>query len=225
MKHLIPKAWLSVFLLAIVMGLVLFCTAGTLHYWQAWGYLAAFVGAAALHTAWLVRHDPALLERRMRGGPTAEKETRQRIIMTFTSTGFVALMVVPALDHRFGWSVMPPWLPVAGDLLIAVGFYIVFLVFRVNTFTAATIEVAANQKVISTGPYAVVRHPMYAGSLLYLFATPFALGSWWGLAAFAATFPFLVWRLFDEEQLLSRQLPGYAGYCARVRWRLLPGIF
>jgi protein-S-isoprenylcysteine O-methyltransferase Ste14 len=225
MKHLILKAWLSLLLLPIAMGLILFCTAGTLHYWQAWDCLAAFTGGSALVTAYLVRHDPALLERRMRGGPTAEKEPRQRIIMSFTTAGFLAHMVVPALDHRFGWSAMPLWVPIAGDVLILIGLYIVYLVFRENTFTAATIQVAENQKVISTGPYAIVRHPMYAGALLYLLAMPIALGSWWGLVAFAATFPFLIWRIFEEEQLLSRQLPGYTDYCARVRWRLLPGVF
>jgi protein-S-isoprenylcysteine O-methyltransferase Ste14 len=95
----------------------------------------------------------------------------------------------------------------------------------VNTFTSATIEIAEDQKVISTGPYALVRHPMYAGALLYCLGTPLALGSYWGILAFLAMIPFLIWRLVDEERLLAKNLPGYAEYCARVRWRLIPGIF
>ena len=137
-----------------------------------------------------MNNDPALLRRRLRGGPTAEKETSQKIIMSFISIGYVALLVVSALDHRFGWSSPPAYLTIAADLLILLGLYIVFLVYRENSFSSATIEVAADQRVISTGPYAVVRHPMYAGSFLYLLATPLALGSWWGLLAAAGMAPF-----------------------------------
>ena len=172
-----------------------------------------------------MKNDPALLRRRLRGGPTAEKETSQKIIMSFISIFYVALLVVSALDHRFGWSRPSALLTIAADLLILLGLYIVFLVYRENSFSSATIEVAADQRVISTGPYAVVRHPMYAGSFLYLLATPLALGSWWGLLAVAALASFLVWRLFDEERFLKKNLMGYADYCLRTRWRLIPGVF
>lgn len=223
--NLNTKAWVGVIFLAIVMGLLLFGGAGTLRYWQAWGYLAVFFGASILITIYLAKNDPALLKRRLSGGPTAEKETSQRIIMVFASIGFVALLVVPALDHRFAWSSVPLYLVIAGDALTAVGFYIVFLVYKENSFTSATIEVAQNQKVITTGPYAIVRHPMYAGSLLYIFAMPFALGSFWGLLVLAAFVPVLLWRLFDEERFLAKNLPGYTEYCSKVRWRLMPGVF
>src|SRR5216684_2918773 len=98
---------------------------------------------------------------------------------------------------------------IAGDTLVAVGFYFIFLVYRENTFTSATIEVAGDQKVISTGPYAVVRHPMYASASLYLVGTPLALGSYWGLLPFVGMVPFLIWRLFDEETFLAQNLTGY----------------
>jgi len=178
-----------------------------------------------LTTLFLIRRDRALLERRMRGGPTAEKRPVERLIMVFTSIGFIALLVVPALDYRFQWSNVPLWAVVAGDVLVIVGFYFIFLVYRENTFTSATIEVAPGQTVISTGPYAIVRHPMYASALLYLGGTPLALGSYWGLVPFAALLPFLMWRLFDEEKFLSETLPGYVEYQRKVRHRLVPGIW
>jgi protein-S-isoprenylcysteine O-methyltransferase Ste14 len=207
------------------MALLLFVPAGTLHDWQAWVYLSIFFGASAITTLDLMKRDPALLQRRMRGGPTAETETTQKVIMFFASVGFIALLVVPALDHRFGWSVVPLAGVVAGDILVAMGFYVIFRVYRVNTFTAATIQVAADQRVISTGPYAIVRHPMYAGASLYVVGTPLALGSYWGLLAAAAMLPFLIWRLVDEEQLLARKLPGYTEYQQRVPHRLVPWMW
>lgn len=219
------KALFSVLMLALVLGVGLFLTAGTLQYWQAWVYLSVFTIASGLTTLYLIRNDPELLERRMRGGPMAEKRTTQRVIMLFTSLGFVALLVVPALDRRFGWSTIPLYAVIAGDALVAIGFYLIFRVYRENTYTSATIEVAANQKVISTGPYAIVRHPMYASALLYLLGTPLALGSYWGLLPFVAVIPFLVWRLIDEEHMLTRELPGYSQYKQRVRYRLVPGVW
>jgi protein-S-isoprenylcysteine O-methyltransferase Ste14 len=219
------RAWVALVILALVMALVIFGSAGTVHYWEAWVYLAIFFGAATLTTVYLMHEDPALLERRMRGGPTAETRPAQQLAMLGASLGFIALLVVPALDRRYGWSALPLFIVVAGDVLAVVGFYLIFLVYRENTFTSATIEVSADQKVITTGPYAIVRHPMYAGGSLYLVGTPLALGSYWGLAAFAATLPFLIWRLFDEERLLAAQLPGYREYQKNVRYRLLPRVW
>jgi len=223
--NLNAKAWLGLIVLAFVMATLLFVSAGTLHYWQAWVYLAVFFGASVFHTLYLMKHDPALLQRRLKGGPTAEKERAQQIIMLGTSIGFIALLVVPGLDHRFQWSLVPLPLVIAGNVLIAAGYYIIFLVFRENTFASATIEIAPNQKVMSTGPYAWVRHPMYAGGLLYLLGMPLALGSYWGLLPLMATMPFLLWRLFDEEKFLMKNLRGYSEYMQRVRWRLAPGAF
>ena len=225
MSDLDAKAWLAFAASTAVVGLLLFVPAGTPRYWQAWAYLTVFFVASGAITRYLMLNDPALLRRRLRGGPSAEKETSQKIIMFFISIGHVALLVVSALDHRFGWSRPPAFLTIAADVLISLGLYIVFLVYRENSFSSATIEVAGDQRVISTGPYAVVRHPMYAGSFLYLLATPLALDSWWGLLAVAGMAPFFVWRLFDEERVLKEKLPGYADYCLRTRWRLIPGGF
>ncbi len=225
MKNLNAKAWLALAVLAVVMGLLLFVPAGTVHYWEAWAYLLIFTGASVLITLYLMRQDPALLERRMSGGPTAEKQPAQKFIMLCTSSAFIALLVVPALDHRFGWSIMPLAGVMAGDALVAIGFYLISLVYQENTFASATIEVMENQKVISTGPYAIVRHPMYASASLYLLGTPLALGSYWGFVPIAAMMPFLIWRLIDEERFLARHLPGYTAYQKRVRYRLIPCVW
>ena len=225
MRNINAKAWLSLVALAVVMGLLLFVPTWTIHYWQAWVYLLIFTGASLLTTLYLMKKDPALLERRMRGGPTAEKRRTQKLIMICTSIGFIALLVVPALDHRFGWSATPLSVVLVGDVLVTIGFYFIFRVYKENTFTSATIEVAEDQKVISTGPYAIVRHPMYASALLYLLGTPLALGSFWGLLPFVAMMPFLIWRLYDEERFLGENLSGYREYQKKVRYRLLPHIW
>jgi protein-S-isoprenylcysteine O-methyltransferase Ste14 len=219
------RAWLALAVVTLVMAGLLFGGAGTTRYWQAWVYVAIFAAASVLTTVYLLKHDPALLARRMRGGPMFEQQVTQRVIMTFTSLGFIAILVVPALDHRFGWSRVPVAFVVLGDVLVAIGFYFIFLVYRENTYTAATIEVAAGQTVITTGPYAIVRHPMYASGALYMFGTPLALGSYWGFVALGAMTPFLLWRLVDEERILARDLRGYTEYQRRVRNRLLPGIW
>jgi protein-S-isoprenylcysteine O-methyltransferase Ste14 len=218
MKSLSTKALLSCVALAVSMGLLLLGSAGTTHYWQAWVYLGIFTGASLLTTVYLIKKDPELLKRRMSGGPMAEKEPAQKVIMLFASVGFIGLLMVPALDHRFGWSIVPLPVVIAGDTLAAIGFYFIFVVYRENTFTSATIEVA-------TGPDALVRHPMYASAFLYRAGTPLALGSYWGLLALLFVVSFLIWRLFDEETFLAENLPGYTEYQKQVQHRLVPHIW
>jgi protein-S-isoprenylcysteine O-methyltransferase Ste14 len=225
MNTLHKKAFGGLLILALAMASLLFVAAGTLDYWQAWTFLAIYFAASLAITVYLVKTDPKLLERRMRGGPTAEKEPTQKIIMFFTSLGFIGLLVIPGLDHRFGWSQMPPYVALAGDGLVLLGWLAIFFVFKENTFTSATIELAPDQRVISTGPYALVRHPMYAGGLVMLLGMPIALGSWWGLLVIVAILPALIWRLLDEEKFLARNLPGYVDYQSRVRYRLIPLVW
>ncbi len=205
------RAFGGLLFLLLVMAALLFIPAWTLDYWQAWTFLAAYFASSLAITLYLIRNDPKLLERRMRGGPSAEKETSQKIIIFLASLGFIGLIVLPALDYRFAWSHMPPYVALAGDVLVVLGWLAIFLVFKENTFTCATIELSPNQKVISTGPYALVRHPMYAGALVMLLGIPIALGSWWGLLIIVAMMPALIWRLIDEERFLARNLPGYVG--------------
>lgn len=219
------KALVSLLLLFLAMAALLFIPPWTFDYWQAWTFLAVYFAASVAITLYLIKEDPQLLARRMSGGPAAEKLPAQRIIMSLTSLGFIGLLVVPALDHRFGWSHMPAWMALAGDVLVGLGFLGVFFVFRENSFTSATIELAPDQKVISTGPYALVRHPMYAAALIMLFGIPVALGSWWGVLVVVAILPALLWRLFDEEKFLAKNLPGYPEYQTRVRYRLIPRVW
>jgi protein-S-isoprenylcysteine O-methyltransferase Ste14 len=219
------KAFGGLLFLLLVMSTLLFLPAWTFDYWQAWAFLAVFFSSAMAITAYLMKKDPKLLGRRVHAGPTAEKETSQKIIQTITSLGFIAMLVIPALDHRFAWSTMSLYLEVAGEVLVAIGFLIVFLVYKENTFTSATIELAPEQKVISTGLYALVRHPMYMGALLLLVGMSLSLGSWWGLFVLVIIIPALVWRLFDEEKFLARNLPGYLEYRKKVRCRLIPLVW
>ena len=219
------RALLSLAVLFVIVGLVVFGFAGTIDYWQAWVYLLLFAGLSAGLTFDLMRRDPALLARRLKGGPTAEPRPLQRLLMLGASVGYFGLLIVPALDFRFKWSGVPPVVVIVGDALLVVGFGFIARVYRENTFTAATIQVAEGQRVVSTGPYAIARHPMYASALLYLLGTPLALGSYWGLLALAFMVPFLVWRLIDEEQLLAHDLAGYGAYQQEVRYRLVPLIW
>jgi len=225
MRNLHAKALVALLLLFLAMAALLFVPPWTLDYWQAWTFLGVYFAASAAITLYLMKRDPQLLARRMSGGPTAEKLPVQKIIMSLTSLGFIGLLIVPALDRRFAWSHMPLDVALAGDVLVGLGFLGIFFVFRENSFTSATIELAPDQKVISTGPYALVRHPMYTTALVMLLGIPIALGSLWGILVFAAMLPALLWRLFDEEEFLVKNLPGYREYRARVRYRLIPQVW
>jgi len=209
----------------VVLATVVFLTAGTLRYWQGWAFLVTFTICSTALTVYMALYDEKLLERRLRAGPRAETETSQKIIMVLVMLGFAALLVVPVLDHRFGWSPVPPYVAIIGDALIALGYLFILFVLRENSYAASTIQIADDQRVISTGPYALVRHPMYAGALLLVIGMPLALDSWYGLLGILVLLPVLAWRLLDEERFLTRNLKGYAEYTSKVRWRLIPGLF
>ena len=225
MASLAYRAWLSLVLFAAFLAALLFGSAGTLRYWQAWVYLFLLVGLSALLTQELLRRDPALLERRMKGGPQAERRPAQRVIMIGASLAYLSLLAVPALDYRFHWSSVPMAGVVLGNVLFVIGFLFVGRVYRENTYTSATIEIHEDQRVIDTGPYAIVRHPMYSGALLYMLGTPLALASYVGLLGVVVMAFVIAWRLVDEERMLARELHGYAEYRERVRYRLIPGVW
>jgi protein-S-isoprenylcysteine O-methyltransferase Ste14 len=225
MSSLLVKTFLGFAFLMLVLALALFLPAGSLSFWQGWVYLADFAGCTILITAYLMRHDRELLARRVRGGPTAETQKSQQVIQSLASLFFIALFIVPGLDFRFHWSVVPPVVSLAADGFVALGFYIVFLVFRENSYTSATIEVSDEQKVISSGPYGVVRHPMYAGAFLLLLVTPLALGSWVAIPLPIPIILVIIVRLLDEEKFLSANLSGYETYRQKVRYRLLPHVW
>jgi protein-S-isoprenylcysteine O-methyltransferase Ste14 len=219
------KAFAGLAWLAVAMAAMIFVPAATLRYPEAWAFLAVFVGCALAITLYLMARDPKLLERRVRAGPVAEQRPGQKLIQAAASFCFLATMAVPGLDRRYGWSHVPLPLVVAGDALVALGFWLVFRVFRENTYTSSVIEVAGGQTVVDTGPYALVRHPMYAGALVLLLGVPLALGSWWGLCTLAPMTAVIVVRLLDEEKFLAANLQGYAQYREKVRHRLIPRVW
>lgn len=204
----------------VVYAALLFVSAGTINYWQAWVFLVVFVVSTSATVIYLAVRDPALLERRLKGGPTREPRPLQRILISLCMLSFLAVLVVSGLDHRFIWSQVSPIVSVVGDLLVALGCFINFVVFRVNPYGASTIQVVEGQMVISTGPYRIVRHPMYVGDLVLVVGTPLALGSWWSLLALVVTTPAVIWRILDEEALLRSELSGYTKYAQHVRYRL-----
>jgi protein-S-isoprenylcysteine O-methyltransferase Ste14 len=222
---LMVRAFAGFAFLFAVIAVVLFGAAGTLDYPRGWAMLAVFFGASGIITVWLWFRDKSLLERRVKAGPGSEPDPMQNVVQALAGLAFLAIIAVPGLDRRFGWSHVPLAVSIAGDVLIALGFLIVFFTFRENSFTAGTIEIAEGQHLIDSGPYAVVRHPMYGGALILIAGLPLALGSWWGLIPAAAMLPVLAWRLTREEAFLVANLAGYGDYRSRVRYRLAPIIW
>lgn len=225
MKHVNLKAFAGSFALLAITAAMLFLSAWTFNYWQAWVFLAVFFGSAFAITIYLMKADPRLLARRISAGPLNEKEASQKVIQSLAQASFLLVIIFPALDHRFGWSAVPPYINIAGDILIAIGFYIVFLTFKENTHASALVEVETDQKVVSTGPYAHVRHPMYIGALILLLGMPLALGSLWGVLTIIPITAVILWRLLDEERFLAKNLPGYVEYEEKVKYRLVPLVF
>ena len=211
-------------LVAIMAGL-LGLSAGSPRYWAGWAFLATFLLCIACITADLLRRAPALVERRMRSGPTAEKESTQKVIQSITGAAFIGFLVVAGLDFRFGWSAVPLGIVILGHVLTILSFAGIYLVFRENSFASSTIETAADQRLVDTGPYAIIRHPMYTASLLLFVGMPFALGSYWSLLLAVPMIAGLVARVLNEERFLDANLQGYSSYRQRIRWRLIPLIW
>jgi protein-S-isoprenylcysteine O-methyltransferase Ste14 len=222
---LLARAFVGFIFLFAVVATAFFGSAGSLDVGRAWAMLAVFFGCAGAITVWLWFFDKSLLARRVKAGPGAESDPMQNIVQALAGLVFVATFAVPGLDRRFGWSHVRLTVSLVGDGMIALGFLIVFLTFRANTFTAGVIEIADGQHLIDSGPYAVVRHPMYSGALIMVAGIPLALGSWWGLVSAALLVPVIIWRLVREESFLSANLAGYSEYRGRVRYRLAPVVW
>lgn len=219
-KALSGVAWFAGFL-----GLMLFVSAGSLRFWQGWIYWLLSSLLVLDVTLYFLKHDPRLIERRTTVGPGAEpRESQKRIQRVIFVFGSV-LFILPGLDYRKHWSVVPVALVLVADAALVMGYVIIYYVFRENTFTAGVVTVEEGQRVIDTGPYAVVRHPLYAAMLLQFLATPVALGSWWALFAAVPLCVLLCIRLLDEERLLCESLAGYPEYCERVTHRLIPYLW
>ena len=208
-----------------VLAALLFIVAGTIDYWQAWVLIVIFAGCDSAIFIYLALKDPALLERRRKAGLAKEQRPAQRVALSLARLSALALLVVCGLDRRLMWSNVSPIVSVLGDLLVVLGIFILLLVFRANTYASSSIEVVEGQTVIPTGPYAVVRHPMYVAILVIMLGTPLGLGSWWGLLAGVGTSVAVIWRIVDEETMLRSDLAGYSEYARRVRYRLVPFVW
>src|SRR6266849_2208952 len=203
----------------IFVAVFLFLPAGSFRYWQGWVFMGLLFRHMPVTSVYFMKRDPQLVERRLR---TEEKISEQKTIIRWAQLVFFASLLLPGLDYRFGWSRVPLWLAILSQLFVFAGYVITLWVIKENSFASRTVQVDEGQKVISTGPYRLVRHPMYFGAVLMLLFTPLALGSWLALPGFLLVSPLIVLRLLNEEKMLSRDLPGYSDYCLRTRSRLLP---
>jgi protein-S-isoprenylcysteine O-methyltransferase Ste14 len=222
MKALISKIIKRFSMVPVVLGLLTLAPAGTFDFWQVYVYIGILIIPMTFVLFYFLKNDPLFLERRTR---SEEKEKTQKIIQIVFSFVFLSGFIVPGLDKRFGWSEIPVWIVLIADLIILLGYVLIFFVFRQNSYASRVVEVAESQKVISTGLYSFVRHPMYLGVLIMYIPTPVALGSWWGLIPMAGIPLALVLRILNEEKVLCRDLPGYTEYCKKTKYRLIPLIW
>lgn len=221
----IPKMLIFGLVEVVVFGAMLFLPAGTFKYWQAWVFLSVVLVSAWAPIVYLLCANPAGLQGRMSGGPTAETRAAQRALIAGLYLSLAAMVVVSVLDHRFGWSSVPTAICLVGDVLVAVGLSVVALVIIQNSYASSTVQVQAGQQVIATGLYGLVRHPMYTGNVIMLIGIPLALGSYWGLVLVLPGLIVLASRIRDEEKLLDEELTGYREYTRKVRYRLAPGMW
>lgn len=205
----------------ILLGILLL-PAGTAAFWQVWVYVGILFGAMTLVFIYLLNKDPELLERRMR---TREKEAEQRLIIKLGSLCYLLVFLIPGFDRRFGWSDVPVAAVVVADILVLLGYGLFVRVLRVNSYASRVVEVEKGQQVITTGPYAIVRHPMYVAIIVMFVSTPVALGSWWAMLPALLLIIVLIARIRNEEEVLSRELAGYSEYAQRTRFRLIPDVW
>jgi len=224
MKDL-PKALVIGLVEPIAFGVMVFLAAFTFNYWQAWVFLLVYGLSTWIPGVYLLRTNPVAVQRRMRGGPTAETRIVQKLVMGGLWLSLAATIVVSALDRRFGWSPVPTAICIVGDVLVGLGLGVAMLVVSQNSYAAATVRVEAGQKLASTGLYGLVRHPMYTGNVIMMVGIPLALGSYWGFIFVIPVLIVLALRIRDEEKLLLEELDGYREYTQKVRYRLVPQMW
>lgn len=222
LKKLKRKAVFMFILAFAVLAVFLFLPAGSLKYWPGWIFCAVTLIPAFFVSDYFLKKSPDFLERRLK---FKEKEIKQQLIIRISGIIFFIGFLVPGFDYRFGWSNVPAWLVIASNAIYLLGYFLVFLAFKANPFAGRTVEIFEGHKVIDTGPYAIVRHPMYAGVIPMLLAMPTALGSFWALIPFIPVCVIIIVRALNEEEVLKRDLPGYVEYCKKVRYRIIPFIW
>ncbi|MGV0714046.1 isoprenylcysteine carboxylmethyltransferase family protein [Mycolicibacterium sp. XJ662] len=209
----------------VVLAVIVFAVAGTVDYWQAWLLVAVFLVSVWTSNLYLLRVHPAALQRRMRGGPGAETRAVQKAVMAGLWLSLLMMLVISGLDHRFGWTHVPPAISLVGNIAVAVGLMAPMLVVIQNNYAGSTVQVEAGQRLASTGLYGLVRHPMYTGNVIMMVGIPLALGSYWALILVVPGFIVLAMRIRDEENLLREELDGYLEYMQKVRYRMVPGMW
>lgn len=221
-KGLLVNVLIKSFLFLIILCILFFLTAGSFLYWNGWLFLGSFFLPAVLLLIYFYKKDPELLAKRMQ---MKEKNTDQKRFVMITTPYFLLTFIIPGLDYRFGWSHMPFWLIIFGLLIFTAGYLLFFIVLRTNSFASRIIEIQEGQKVIDSGPYALVRHPMYLSSVLVYFGMPLILGSFIMILPILVL-PFaLAYRILKEEKFLRQNLTDYDKYMEKVRYRLIPGVW
>lgn len=206
----------------LVLSALFFLSAGTLAYWEAWAYMFILFAPMTAVFIYLLRHDPELLERRLQ---YKERRHQQKGIIAWSYPIFILSFILPGLDKRFGWTNTPLAAIIIAQVLVLTGYLIFVWVLRENSYASRIIEVQSGQKVIQTGPYAIVRHPMYLGVGILYILSPLALGSWLAVIPALPLIIILALRIKDEEAALASDLPGYTDYMQKVPYRLIPGIW
>ena len=207
---------------AFLTGAMIFLPAGTFDFWEGWAFLLVLFIPLFFAFFYMIKYQRVLLERRLK---YRERREKQRFIQPLITLLFFAAMVTGGIDHRFGWSRVPAWLVILSDLTMFAGYVLFIRTMIYNEYASRTIEIRKGQKLIDTGPYALVRHPMYAAGILMYLLTPLALGSFWAIIPLLLMFLMLIFRIFDEEKALIAGLKGYKRYMKKVKCRLVPGIW
>lgn len=221
-KLLMKKMYTRIAVVLLSMTLLVLLSAGTFDFWQFYVYLTIIILPMLYITIYFLNKDPRFLERRIK---MKETEKPQKIVFIISAIATLAEYIIPGLDHRFGWSSIPFGVVIVADIVIIFSYLLIIRTFKENSFASRTVEISKGQKVISTGLYGIIRHPMYLGVMIMTIAVPFALDSYWTIIPCFALLLSLVLRTVNEEKFLEENLLGYKEYCEKVKYRIIPYVW